>query len=146
MEDYTNGYIITNLVFFIFTECTLAVSLLRKIKEAATESNDHKFLHYQFVLGLLVDLVGRWEEQLSEWEEDYLKLNPFEKWFKGTYAFSLLIASFDLCFLVAVTQDAVCKQLAFEEAQEMVAGTVYVLYKEILASQLIMMGLDFKEQ
>ena len=122
-------------MFYIFTECTLAVSLLRKIKEAVTESNNHKFLHHQFVLGLLVDSVGRWEEQLSEWEEDHSKLNPFEKQFKGTYAFSLLIASFDLHFLIAVTQDAVCKQLAFEEAQEMAAGTVYVLHKEILASQ-----------
>ena len=134
-------------MFFIFTECTVAVSLLRKIKEAVAESNDHKFLHHQFVLGLPADSVGRWEEQLSKWEEDHSKPNPFEKRFKGMCAFRLLIVSFYLHFLVpAITQDAVCKRLAFEEAQEMAAGTAYVLHEEISASQLITMGLDFEEQ
>jgi hypothetical protein len=38
------------------------------------------------------------------------------------------------------------KQLAAEEAQEMAVGTAYVLHKEISASQLITMGLDFEEQ
>ena len=130
----------------ISTECTTAVSLLRKIKEAVAESNEHKFLHHQFMLGLLADSVRRWEEQLNDWEDDHLKPNPFKKRFKGTYAFSLLILSFYLHLLVAVTQDAVCKRLAFEEAQAMAAGTAYVLHEEISASQLIMMGLDFEEQ
>jgi hypothetical protein len=67
----------------ISTERTTAVSLLRKIKEAVAESNDHKFLHHQFVLGLPADSVRRWEEQLAEWEEDHSKQNPFEKVFKS---------------------------------------------------------------
>jgi len=67
----------------ISTEHTTAVSLLRKIKEAIAESNNHKFLHHQFVLGLLADSVKRWEEQLAEWEEDHSKPNPFKKVFKS---------------------------------------------------------------
>ena len=48
--------------------------------------------------------------------------------------------------LSGITQDAVHRHLAIEEAQEMMAGTAYILHEEILASQLIMMGLDFEEQ
>ena len=59
------------------------MSLLRKIKEAVAESNDHRFLHHQFVLGLPEDSVKRWEEQLGKWEEDHLQPNPFEKVFKS---------------------------------------------------------------
>jgi len=63
----------------ISTEHTTAVSLLRKIKEAIAESNNHKFLHHQFVLGLLADSVKRWEEQLAEWEEDHSSQTPLRK-------------------------------------------------------------------
>ena len=45
-----------------------------------------------------------------------------------------------------ITQDTVRKHLAVEEAVQMAAGTAYVLHEEILASQLITMGLDFEEQ
>jgi uncharacterized protein YfiM (DUF2279 family) len=45
-----------------------------------------------------------------------------------------------------ITQDAVHKCLAVEEAAQMAAGTAYVLHEEISASLLIMMGLDFEEQ
>ena len=38
------------------------------------------------------------------------------------------------------------KHLAVEEAAQMAAGTAYVLHKEISASQLITMGLDFEER
>ena len=65
---------------------TLAVSLLTKIKEAVAEYNDHRFLHHQFVLGLPEDSVRRWDQQLSEWEEDHIKLNPFEKQFKSMFS------------------------------------------------------------
>jgi hypothetical protein len=78
VEDYPDRYVVTNIVFFIFTECTVAVSLLRKIKEAVAKSNDHKFSHHQFMLGLPADSAGRWEEQLSKWEEDHSKPNPFD--------------------------------------------------------------------
>jgi hypothetical protein len=45
-----------------------------------------------------------------------------------------------------ITEDAVRKRLAVEEAAQMAAGTAYVLHEEISASQLITMGLDFEEQ
>jgi hypothetical protein len=46
----------------------------------------------------------------------------------------------------AITQDAVRKRLAVEEAEQMATGTAYVLHEEVSASQLITMGLDFEEQ
>ena len=46
-----------------------AVSFLQKIKEAVGKSNDHKFLHHQFVLGLPEASVKKWEWELGEWEE-----------------------------------------------------------------------------
>lgn len=61
-----------------------AISLLRKIKTAVAECNDHKFLHHQFVLGLPEASVGKWEQELSQWEEDHMNPNPFEKRFKST--------------------------------------------------------------
>ena len=48
--------------------------------------------------------------------------------------------------MIAVTQDAVRKRLAVEEAEQMASGTAYVLHEEISASQLITLGLDFEEQ
>ena len=51
-----------------------------------------------------------------------------------------------LPLFIAITQDVVRKRLAAEEAQEMAVGTAYVLHKEISASQLITMGLDFEGQ
>ena len=47
---------------------------------------------------------------------------------------------------IAVTQDAVRKRLALQEAEQMASGTAFVLHEEISASQLITLGLDFEEQ
>jgi hypothetical protein len=73
----------TIFVLGMITDWSIAVSLLRKIKEAVAECNDHKFLHHQFVLGLPEASVKKWEGELGEWEEDHTKPNPFEKQFKG---------------------------------------------------------------
>lgn len=47
---------------------------------------------------------------------------------------------------LAITQEAVRRRLAVEEAEQMAAGVGYILDEEISASQLIVMGLDFEEQ
>ena len=62
-----------------------AVSFLQKIKEAIGESNDYKCLHHQFALGLPEASVKKWKWEVGEWEEDYSKLNPFEKQFKSAW-------------------------------------------------------------
>jgi hypothetical protein len=128
----------------MYTKIFTAVSLLRKIKEAVVESNDHKFLHHQFVLGLPEASVKKWEEELSKWEEDHSNPNPFEKRFKSM---SLILALYDTDNISsAISQDGVRKRLAAEEAAQMAAGTAYVLHEEVSASQLVTMGLDFEEQ
>jgi hypothetical protein len=82
------------LIPFILIEPAIAVSLLKKIKEAVAESNEHKSLHHQFVLGLPEDSVKRWEEELEKWEEDHTKPNPFEKKFKSTFSICSICAFF----------------------------------------------------
>ena len=67
--------------------------MLRKIKEAVTECNDHKFLHEQFVLGLPEASVRMWEGALSLWEEDHSNPNPFEKTFKSTFSTPFLLTA-----------------------------------------------------
>jgi hypothetical protein len=96
-------------------------------------------------LGLPEASVKTWEGELAQWEEDHSTPNPFEKQFKSI---SLLPYSHRLAdnAMLAVTQDAVRKRLAVEEAEQMVSGTTYVLHEEISASQLITLGLDFEEQ
>ena len=127
-----------------FTECVAAVSFLRKVKEAVGESNDHKFLHHQFVLGLPEASVKKWEWELGEWEEDHSKPNPFEKRFKSARPLLLLYGTDNSS--LAITLDGVRKRLAVEEAAQMAAGAAYVLHEEVSASQLVAMGLDFEEQ
>ena len=70
------------------------MSLLKKIKEAIAESNDHKSLHHQFVLGLPEDSVKRWEEELKKWEQNYMNPNPFEKKFKSMFSICSICAFF----------------------------------------------------
>ena len=72
------------------------------------------------------------------------KPQPFQEMFQ-VYAATLLL-HFAHNRSPAITQNAMCKQLAVEEAEQMVTGTAYVLHQEISASQLITMGLDFEEQ
>jgi hypothetical protein len=70
------------------------MSLLKKIKEAVAESNDHKSLHRQFVLGLPEDSAKRWEEELEKWEQDHMNPNPFEKKFKSMFSIHSICAFF----------------------------------------------------
>jgi len=46
----------------------------------------------------------------------------------------------------AISQDAVRKMLAIQEAEDMKAGIAYALDKDISASQLLTMGLDLEEK
>ena len=64
----------------------LGPTLLRKIKLAVVSMNDHVFLHNQFVIGIADDdLVQKWEKELTDWEEDHQKPNPFEASFKSMF-------------------------------------------------------------
>lgn len=48
--------------------------------------------------------------------------------------------------LKVISQDAVRKRLADQEAEQMREGRAYTLNEDISASQLITMGLDFEEK
>jgi len=118
--------------------------LLRKIKEAVVEAGEHRFLLNQFTLGLDEELVSQWGDNLKAWEVDHKKMNPFEKQFKCMVHTCLMcLKTYEKA---AIMQEAVCKCLAMEEAEQMAAGVAYILDEEILASQLIVMGLDFEDQ
>ncbi|KAG5649178.1 hypothetical protein H0H81_005641, partial [Sphagnurus paluster] len=64
--------------------CLMAPLLLRKVKEAVVESKEHRELHAEFEGGLEPELVSVWQAELTAWEADHTKPNPFEKRYKST--------------------------------------------------------------
>lgn len=104
-------------------------TLLRKIKEAVVQKNDHVFLHHQFVLGLEDGkCTERWEQELRDWENNHTRTNPFEASFK------------------TVTEDSVKHELAQAEAEDLAKGRAFVLHEDISASTMLTMGMDFEIQ
>ncbi|KAF8065144.1 hypothetical protein FPV67DRAFT_1671429 [Lyophyllum atratum] len=108
--------------------CLMGVTLLRKIKEAVKEANEHHSLHAEFEAGLDKESVDDWRLQLSRWEVNHTQKNPYEKEFKE------------------ISQDGVRKRLANEEAADLKAGRAYALHHDISACELITMGLDFEQK
>ncbi|RDB18343.1 hypothetical protein Hypma_000426 [Hypsizygus marmoreus] len=106
----------------------MAISLLRKIKNAVSDRSDQVFRYHQFELGIPKHHVDRWKEELKLWEDDHRNPNPFETRYKS------------------LTLDAVRRALAQQDAVEMANGDAYVLHEEVSASQLIITGLDLEEQ
>ncbi|KAF8868893.1 hypothetical protein BD779DRAFT_1614751 [Infundibulicybe gibba] len=106
----------------------MGMSLLRKMKVAVEERNDRRFLHNQFEAGLPQGRMDKWRLELDAWELDHSCRNPYRPRFKR------------------LTQDAVRRRLAVEEAEDMANEMAYVLHTEVSASSLISMGLDLEEQ
>ncbi|KAF8054677.1 hypothetical protein FPV67DRAFT_1568861 [Lyophyllum atratum] len=107
----------------------MGVSLLRKIQIAVAESSDHVFRYHQFESGLddaEADIKG-WKAELEAWLVDHKKPNPFEARYKS------------------VSQEAVRRELANQDAADLDQGIAYVLHETVSASQLITMGLDLEE-
>ncbi|KAF8149064.1 hypothetical protein B0H34DRAFT_734685 [Crassisporium funariophilum] len=108
--------------------CGMGALLLRRVREAVLELDEKTILHDQFSKGLPAPDVAEWTQQLTAWEVDHSKPNPFEATFK------------------ALSQESVRRQLADEEAKDLTSGSSYVMHEDVTASQLIIMGLDLENQ
>ncbi|KAF8065143.1 hypothetical protein FPV67DRAFT_1419520 [Lyophyllum atratum] len=109
----------------------IGASLLRKIRDAVTEANEHRQLHLEYEAGLTKEMVDRWAVELNAWEEradNTHKPNPYDRKYQ------------------VISQDAVRKKLAIQEAEDTKAGRAYALHEEVSASQLLTMGIDFEEK
>ncbi|KAI5999770.1 hypothetical protein F5J12DRAFT_906675 [Pisolithus orientalis] len=99
-------------------------SLLRKVKEAIPEHNDHQcdFEELTWLLKLkFPEQLALWKQQVEDWEADLTKPNPFEVKNDG------------------IMQASICLQLAKDEADALVGGNVTL-------SVLIGAGIDLEDQ
>ncbi|KIM66480.1 hypothetical protein SCLCIDRAFT_21951 [Scleroderma citrinum Foug A] len=109
----------------------LGPSILRRIKEAIPERNDHleDFEELTRSLGVkFPNQVAKWKRQVEEWESDSMKPNPFEIKNDG------------------ITQASIRLQLAKEEARLCVGEGVLPLHSDVTPSVLISTGIDLEEQ
>ncbi|EDR12084.1 uncharacterized protein LACBIDRAFT_324502 [Laccaria bicolor S238N-H82] len=100
----------------------------KKTTLMVAEYSDHQNRYLEFHNGLPQAATAQWINQLTEWEADHSKSNPFIAKFKS------------------VSQDTVRRAMAQEEAEQMITGMAYVMHEAVSASTLIMMGLDIEEQ
>ncbi|KAI5992012.1 hypothetical protein F5J12DRAFT_907442 [Pisolithus orientalis] len=102
----------------------LGTSLLRKVKEAIPEHNDHQHDFEELTQSLKLkfpEQLALWKQQVEDWEADSTKPNPFEVKNDG------------------ITQASICLQLAKDEANALVGGNVTL-------SILIGTGIDLEDQ
>jgi hypothetical protein len=123
-------------------------SILRKVKEAIPECNDHQqdFKELTWSLALkFPEQLTLWKQQVEEWESDLTKPNPFKV--KNDSAYTLLLPSSCSCsILTGITQASVCLQLVKDEAKLSVAESEVLLHPDVTPSIFISTGIDLEEQ
>ncbi|KIM60962.1 hypothetical protein SCLCIDRAFT_26283 [Scleroderma citrinum Foug A] len=109
----------------------LGPSILRKVKEAIPEHNNHqqdfKELTRSLMLKFPVQLT-LWKQQVEEWENYSMNPNPFEVKNDG------------------ITQASVRLQLAKDEAKLSVGESELSLHPDVMPSIFIGTGIDLEEQ
>ncbi|KAI6009436.1 hypothetical protein F5J12DRAFT_905029 [Pisolithus orientalis] len=109
----------------------LGASLLRKVKEAIPECNDHQRDFEELTWSLKLkfpEQLTLWKQQVEDWEADSTKPNPFEV--KND----------------SITQASICLQLAKDEADALVGGSELLLHPDVTPSILIGAGIDLEDQ
>ncbi|KAG6835952.1 hypothetical protein H0H93_012949 [Arthromyces matolae] len=105
-----------------------STSLLRKMKEAVPEASAHRQNLREFETKLDPQLLKQWKIELSAWELDHSKPNPYTKRFSD------------------ISETGVRKVLADNDALDLRKGLIYALHDTVSGSQLITMGLDLEEK
>ncbi|KIM60068.1 hypothetical protein SCLCIDRAFT_26859 [Scleroderma citrinum Foug A] len=109
----------------------LGPSILRKVKEAIPERNDHQQDFEELTWSLMLKFpvqLALWKQQVEEWENDLTKPNPFEVKNDG------------------ITQASVHLQLAKDEAKLSVGESELSLHPDVMPSIFISTGIDLEEQ
>ena len=125
------------------TNKLIGQSLLRRIRAAVPERNEHVDAFQELTRSLPKDSVANWKCSVEAWEQGRKKENPFES--KGTGKSSpFTIGTIDI-FPVAVGVAAVKLALLQQESQEIQQGAITVLDSTVSHSVLIAIGLDLEE-
>ncbi|KAI6156579.1 hypothetical protein BKA82DRAFT_4325506 [Pisolithus tinctorius] len=109
----------------------LGASLLRKVKEAVPEHNDHQRDFEELTQSLKLkfpEQLALWKQQIEDWEADSTKPNPFEVKNDG------------------ITQASIRLQLAKDEADALAGGSELLLHPDVTPSVLIGAGIDLEDQ
>ncbi|KIM56201.1 hypothetical protein SCLCIDRAFT_29827 [Scleroderma citrinum Foug A] len=101
---------------------------LRKLLEATKASMEHDRELRELEACIEMQMITEWQREISEWECDNSKCNPYE-----------------IC-VATITQASVQLELARAETSELEAGNDMSPHPEVLASTLISSGLEFEEQ
>ncbi|KIM62429.1 hypothetical protein SCLCIDRAFT_24966 [Scleroderma citrinum Foug A] len=105
-------------------------SILKKIKEAIPEHNDHQQDFEELTRSLMLKFplqLALWKQQVEEWESDSTKPNPFEVKNDG------------------ITLASVCLQLAKDEAMLSAGESEPPLHPDVTPSIFISTGIDLEE-
>ena len=64
------------VIVIALSDCSDSVTLLQKIKAAATDMHDHVINHEEYQLTLCMTDVAQWSTEVEAWEKDSLAPNP----------------------------------------------------------------------
>ncbi|KAI0750098.1 hypothetical protein C8Q80DRAFT_1219017 [Daedaleopsis nitida] len=105
----------------------LPTSLLTRIKKAVPERNAQVIAFQQYHAVLPADATSRWKLMVETWENNRSQSNPY------------------LVKRPAITQAAIKRQLAEEDAEAHKAGTAVVLHDRFTASNMIVAGMELED-
>ncbi|RPD56066.1 hypothetical protein L226DRAFT_546322 [Lentinus tigrinus ALCF2SS1-7] len=107
--------------------CFLPATLLKRIKKAVVERNEQVTAFDQFTSTLPSEAMSRWRQAVEAWEADRSQPNPF------------------LLKRLAITQAAIKRQLAEEDAAALKAGTAELMHDKCSASGMIISGIELED-
>ncbi|RPD55780.1 hypothetical protein L227DRAFT_588422 [Lentinus tigrinus ALCF2SS1-6] len=107
--------------------CYMPATLLKRIKKAVVERNEQVTAFQQFTATLPLEATTRWRQAVEAWEADRSQPNPF------------------LPKRPTITQAAIKRQLAEEDAAALKAGTAELMHTKCSASGMIIAGIELED-
>ncbi|RDX43071.1 hypothetical protein OH76DRAFT_1458528 [Lentinus brumalis] len=107
--------------------CYLPATLLKRIKKAVVQRNEQATAFAQYTASLPADATARWRAAVEAWEADGSQPNPF------------------LIKRPTITQAAIKRQLAEEDANALKAGTAEVMHEKCSASGMLIAAIELEE-
>ncbi|RPD55075.1 hypothetical protein L227DRAFT_615722 [Lentinus tigrinus ALCF2SS1-6] len=107
--------------------CCLPATLLKRIKKAVIERNEQVTAFHQFNATLPSEATLSWRQAVEAWEGDRSQPNPF------------------LLQRPTITQAAIKRQLAEEDAAALKAGTAELMHDKCSAAGMIIAGIELED-
>lgn len=142
---YLRKYLTSLNVSILADHHHLAATLLARIKKAVPERNNQVEAFHQFHSVLPEENTRAWKSMVEAWEADRSKPNPFYVNRPGMCYRTGSGCRVELTFVVAITQAAIKRQLAEEDAKALADGTAVVLHEKFSASAMIITGIELED-